>query len=448
MSIRSKGPWRTPAYGRGCGIRRPPVASTAKPAHGTPPASGQPQTRTLVNSPRFAGALSTEPNSSRAIKDVLGELEANLDGATPDVVVAFATHHFGDALEGLGPRLARATGAPIVVGCTAESVIGKSREVEREPGISLWAAQLPDTEVRTFEMRASAGQDDQPVFSGLPPVGEVESSSVILLADPFSFPMEPFLRQLNERFPGLPAMGGMASGATGPGQTLFFTADGVRDSGCLGIVFEGGVELRPVVSQGCRPIGKPWVITDGEQNRIKKLGGRPALEVLMETWHGLSQQDQVLLQSAPFVGLAIDPVQSTFQRGDFLVRGIMGLHQRERAIAVADFVRRGQTVQLLVRDAGSAGEDLRALMRDQGGGELRGGHEHSAGALLFSCNGRGCRMFSEPNHDIACVQESLKAEIPVAGFFAAGEIGPVGGRNFLHGFTASVALFRPTEARA
>ena len=206
------------------------------------------------------------------------------------------------------------------------------------------------------------------------------------------------------------------------------------------MALEGGVELRPVVSQGCRPVGKPWVITDCERNLIRKLGGRPALEVLMETAHGMSADDRALMQSAPFMGLAIDATKSRFERGDFLVRGIMGLHQIDRAIAVADYVHRGQTVQFLVRDADSAGEDLRQLISSQGGGALDG---PGGGALLFSCNGRGARMFGEPDHDLRCVRTGLQSEIPVAGFFAAGEIGPVGGRNFLHGFTASVAVFRP-----
>ncbi len=397
--------------------------------------------------PRFAGALSLEKDSPSAVREALADLDHQLGGEAPDLVVAFATHHHGPALEDLGPRIARSTGARVIAGCTAESVIGGSREVEGRPGLVVWAARLPGTEVRFFEVNAVAGTEGEPEFSGFPPIGEADRASMILLADPYSFPIDAFLRALNERTPGVPAMGGMASGAMGPGQTLFFTESGVRDSGLVGVVLEGEIELRPVVSQGCRPIGKPWVITECEKNKIKKLGGRPALDVLMETWHGLSPPDQKLLQSAPFLGLAIDPTRTSLSRGDFLVRGIMGLHQRERAIAVADFVRRGQTVQLLVRDAESAGEDLRLMMARQGGGTLLpNADSHSAGALLFSCNGRGCRMFSSPDHDISCVREGLAAEIPIAGFFAAGEIGPVGGRNFLHGFTASVAVFRPRAA--
>ncbi len=393
--------------------------------------------------PRFASALSCNSDSAAAIREVTSELSASLDGRIPDLVCAFATHHLGAGLEDLGPELARATGTEVVIGCTAQSVIGRGREVEGEPGLSVWAASLPGTDVRYFEVSAQQRGDDEPEFTAYPPIGDPERSSVIMTVDPFTFPIDPFLRELNERFAGVPVMGGLASGADHKGQTLFFTTEGVRESGCIGVVLEGAIELRPVVSQGCRPVGKPWVITDCDRSMIRKLGGRPALEVLMETWTSLPKADQELMQSAPFMGLAIDATRTTFRRGDFLVRLIMGLHQRERAIAVADFVRRGQTVQLLVRDAESAGEDLRFLMGTQGGGELSA-EPQSAGALIFSCNGRGSRLFKVPDHDANCIRDGLQVDIPVAGFFAAGEIGPVGGRNFLHGFTASVALFRPS----
>jgi len=394
-----------------------------------------------MSSPHFACALSTDSDARRSIRTALDELEAGLAGHTPDLVVAFATHHHGPALEGLGPELARRTGARVVLGCTAESVIGGAREVEGRPGLALWGACLPDTDLRVVEISAHAGEDDEPVFSCLPEVGEPEHACFLLLADPYSFPSDSFLCELNEKRAGLSTIGGMASGAMGPGQTLFFTKDGVRDAGALGLVLEGAIEVCPIVSQGCRPVGKPWVITECDKNLIKKLGGKPALEVLMETWNALQQSDQRLLQGSPLLGLAVDPTRNRFERGDFLVRGIMGLIQRDRAIAVADFVRRGQTVQLLVRDAASAGEDLRSLISTQNG-PVAEAERNALGALLFSCNGRGTRMFGVPDHDAACVRASLGAEVPLAGFFAAGEIGPVGKQNYLHGFTASLALFR------
>jgi small ligand-binding sensory domain FIST len=235
------------------------------------------------------------------------------------------------------------------------------------------------------------------------------------------------------------AIGGMASGGPGPGQNLLITEEGVVDSGAIGVAIEGDVEIRPIVSQGCRPVGKPYVITACRDQLLQKLGGREALEVLVDLLHDLSPDDQRLLRRGPFIGLAVDARKSTFERGDFLVRGIVGLDKDTQAIAVADrSMRVGQTMQFLVRDAASAGEDLTHLVE----AEARAGTDHDAGALVFSCNGRGKRMFHKDDHDISCIRGGYKGELPAAGFFAAGEIGPIGGRNFLHGFTASVALFR------
>jgi small ligand-binding sensory domain FIST len=404
-------------------------------------------TMTVPQEPRFASALSVHSESATAEEQVVETLREGLGGLAPDLVAVFVSHHHGEAIERLGQRLKQATGAGVLVGCTGESIIGGAREVEHEPALSAWAASLPGTEVRPFAVNATLGPEDRPLFSRLPDVRDRSRASLLLLGDPYSFPMDEYLKQLNEAFPGVPAVGGMASGGMGPGQNLLITGDELLSGGALGVVLEGGIEVRSVVSQGCRPVGKPWVVTACQENLIQKLGAKTAVEALMETLQGLSTRDQKLFQNQPFMGLAIDSNKSSFERGDFLVRGIMGLQTKEKAIAIADVMRRGQTVQFLVRDAQSASEDLAHLMESQGGGALEtGGRTHTAGALVFSCNGRGTRMFPQPDHDISCVRKGLKADVPVAGFFAMGEIGPVGGRNFLHGFTASVAVFRPRRA--
>ena len=394
--------------------------------------------------PRFASALSVDPNPERAEAQAVEIIRTELDGVSADLCAVFVSHHYGGALEQLGSRLRRATGASVVVGCTGESIIGGDREIEQEPALSLWCASLPGTVLRPFETQASLGANEEIVFSGLPDVRESARASILLLGDPFSFPMDDYLKRLNEAFPGVPAVGGMASGGMGPGQNLLISERSLRADGAIGVVLEGGIEVRSVVSQGCRPIGKAWVVTACEQHLIQKLGGRPALEVLMETLAALPARDQKLFQRQPFIGIAIDASKSTFERGDFLVRQVLGFSKEDRALAVSEYLRKGQSVQFLVRDAESATEDLTQLMESQGGGALEHAREpNSAGALLFSCNGRGTRMFDKSDHDITCVRVGLNKSVPVAGFFAQGEIGPVGGRNFLHGYTASVAVFRP-----
>jgi len=393
--------------------------------------------------PRFAAALSTDTNSAHAEERVVAQIREQLDDVRPDLCVAFVTHHHGGAIEELGPRLARATGARVVLGCTGESLIGDGREVEREAALSVWCASLPGTELRPFSTIARPDADGDIAFSAFPEVRDAQRASLLLLADPYSFPMDAYLKRLDTRLAGVPAFGGMASGGMGPGQNLLFTGEGLVSQGALGLALEGEIEVRPVVSQGCRPVGKPWVVTQCDEHLVQRLGGRPALEVLMETVSTLADKEAALFRRGPFVGLALDAKKSTFERGDFLVRGLLGVARDQNAIAIGDVPRRGQTIQFLVRDAASAGEDLEQLMLSQGGGELLDADDHgAAGVLLFTCNGRGSRMFDAPDHDISCVRRALVRNAPIAGFFAAGEIGPVGGRNFLHGYTASVAVFR------
>jgi small ligand-binding sensory domain FIST len=210
------------------------------------------------------------------------------------------------------------------------------------------------------------------------------------------------------------------------------------DSGAVGIVIGGGVRVRPVVSQGCKPIGRPMVVTRSEENLIVELGGRPALERLREVYGGLDPSDRELVRSSLHVGRAATEYRDEFRRGDFLVRNVVGADPESGVVAVGDTVRTGQTVQFHVRDAVTADDDLRELLEAAAVGP------RAAGALVFTCNGRGRRLFDTPDHDARCLQECL-GPLPAAGFFAQGELGPIGSRTFLHGFTASIALFEPVE---
>jgi small ligand-binding sensory domain FIST len=397
---------------------------------------------------RFASSLSTDHDADRAVGEAVEALmaggsgaESGLDGSTPDLLTLFVSHHYGPALERLGDRLKSATGARVLLGCTGESIIGDRIEVESGPALSLWAGVFPGTSLRPFAVRAEQDEDGV-VFSPLPEVRDRSRAGLLLLGDPHSFPMPSYLRHLNERLAGVPAVGGMASGGHGRGQNLLFLDDEVRAEGALGVALEGAVEIQSVVSQGCRPVGDPLVITACQGQRITKLGGRPAAAVLVEMSNHLPELERELLRAQPFLGLAIDARKQTFERGDFLVRGVVGLDTHQSAVLISDHAaRRGMTVQFLVRDAESADDDLVQLLHERGGHtpeEAPG----SVGALVFSCNGRGSQMFDRPHHDIGCVQDAFRGQLPAAGFFAMGEIGPVGGQNFLHGFTASVALFR------
>jgi small ligand-binding sensory domain FIST len=255
-----------------------------------------------------------------------------------------------------------------------------------------------------------------------------------LLGEPYSFPADWLLERLNEDRPGVPVLGGMASGGHAPGENrIIFNRQAPRQ-GAVGVMIHGPVRIRAVVSQGCRPSGRHYVITRAEQNIIQELGGRPPLAALEELFASLPPADQLLARQGLHVGRVINEYQDHFDRGDFLVRNCLGADRDTGALAIGDYVRAGQTVQFHVRDAATADEDLRALL-------AQAKHDGDAqAALLFTCNGRGRRLFDRPDHDAGLLAELLGA-VPVAGFFAQGEMGPIGGKNFLHGFTASAALF-------
>jgi small ligand-binding sensory domain FIST len=263
-----------------------------------------------------------------------------------------------------------------------------------------------------------------------------EKSTLLMLGDPFSVPTDLLLQRVNEDHPGLRVVGGMASGIHAAGECRLLLGDAIHREGAAGVLLQGPIGLRPVVSQGCRPIGRPFVVTKGEENVILQLGGRPPLAILQELWQSLDDQEKKLFQQGLHVGRVINEYQGDFQRGDFLIRNVIGLDRTTGALAITDRVRVGQTLQFQVRDAATADEDLHALLQL----DISAHAKPPAGALLFSCNGRGKRLFGVPDHDAATLRAEA-GDIPVAGFFAQGELGPVGGQNFIHGFTASVALF-------
>ncbi|HSS10697.1 MAG TPA: FIST N-terminal domain-containing protein, partial [Acidimicrobiales bacterium] len=327
----------------------------------------------------------------------------------------------------------------LLIGCAAESVAGNGHEVEQAPAVSLWAGVFgPVAPIRLWMAMDEAIDDEHAEhhqIEGWPTSTPFDAQALLLLADPYSLPVDALLKGLAKRHPGLRVLGGMASAAQGPGGNRLALDDRIFTGGAVGALIGPGVELETVVSQGCRPIGRPLVVTKAERNVIYELAGQPALERLLEMARGgMPERDIQLINEGLHVGLVVDEHKAEFGRGDFLIRNVLGADRSNGAIAVGDLVDVGTTVQFHVRDATSADEDLRELLA----------FRHADGALLFTCNGRGSRLFDEPDHDAGVVSDLL-GDPPLAGFFAAGELGPVGSRNFLHGFTASLALFEDRD---
>jgi small ligand-binding sensory domain FIST len=380
----------------------------------------------------FGAAVSAAPDHQRALDEAIPAAMAQL-GATPDLIVCFFSMDHAEAAAGIALSLSERTGTSAILACTAEGVIGGARELEETPGLAVWMARLPGVEVRPFTLRV-VPLDEGFGITGWPTFAPGERSSVLLLADPFTFPADSFLERLNEEQAGLPVIGGMVSGAGEPGRHRLVAGTEVVDGGAVGVALVGPVEVRAVVSQGCRPVGAPFAVTRGEGNIVHELGGRSAVDRLRQLLAALDPREQALLRGGGLqVGHVIDEHKDSFERGDFLVRGLLGIDQESGSIAVGDSVEVGQTLQFHVRDAASADEDLELLLAPVSSWRPRG-------VLLFSCNGRGRRFFGEPDHDAAKVAAATD-QAPTAGFFAQGELGPVGGRNFLHTFTASMAVF-------
>jgi small ligand-binding sensory domain FIST len=321
-----------------------------------------------------------------------------------------------------------------LIGCGAGGVVGGGREIEDGPGAVVWAASFPDAEIATYHVVARRTEEGI-ALAGLP--DEDTGDGMILLADPYSFPTEGLLAHLNETRPGRPVLGGLASATLGGAGVLFHGGEALPEGAVIASM--SGVKMIPCVSQGAAPLGPEMTITACEGNVIHELASKPAISRLAEVLAALPPERQQQAAEGVMLGVVIDENRPDYERGDFLIRPIIGADQEAGTIAIGEQVRVGQTVRLHVRDADSADEDLREALEAE---REALASSRAAGALLFTCNGRGSHMFSEPDHDAGAVGRALG--VPAAGFFCAGEIGPVGARSFLHGFTATMAVF-PAE---
>lgn len=380
----------------------------------------------------FGLGLSTLRDPRRAAEDAAASAVAAAPGRRPSLVVLTASPEHADGADALLAAVHDAARPEALIGCVADGVVAGVRELEDGPSVAVWAAWLPDP-VETFHMeflRTPSGG----LFAGYE-FGHAGEDFHVLLPDPFSFPTDVLLDHLNEHRPGTRVLGGLVSGTRGPGECRLFLNKEILRSGAVGVRIPNWRGIT-VVSQGCRPVGEAYTVTEARGPVITGLGGRPPLHRLRETVAALPAADQDAVLRGPQIGILVDEYVDDPARGDFLIRPITGADQETGALHVGEVVEVGTTVEFQIRDATTADEDLRARL-ERALAEAPG---TPAGALLFTCNGRGSRMFAEPDHDAALVADVLGA-IPLAGFFAAGELGPVGGRTVLNGFTASLAVF-------
>jgi small ligand-binding sensory domain FIST len=382
---------------------------------------------------RAGAGLSAALDPRVAAVEASQQAAGGLQGRSADLAVVFASGAHLAAPEAMLEGVHRALAPAALVGCGAGGVLGSGRELESGTAVAVWAATLGDGEARVFRARVT-GEPHEAVLEGVPALSP--DGALIMLADPYSFPTDAVLEGLAREAPGVPVLGGLSSARDPEGTGVLFLDRTVVEDGAVGVSLDG-VEMLPCVSQGAAPLGREVTITAAEGNVIRELAGRPAIETIEQVIGELPLDKRALVAAGLLIGIVIDAGQPEYEQGDFLVRGVLGADPATGSVAVGTTVETGQVVRLHARDARSADEDLRRELRLRtqaiGGGP-------PAGALMFSCNGRGQAMFGACDHDASMLEDELGGA-PAAGFFAAGEIGPVGGRSFLHGFTATVAVF-------
>jgi small ligand-binding sensory domain FIST len=380
---------------------------------------------------RIGAGLSTSPSACEAATEAAREARGGARGRVEvDLAFLFLSPAHLDEVEAAAEAVHEELAPQHLLGCVAEGVVAGVREVEQGPAVVVWAGSLPGAEVECFHAAAVQTEDEIAVV-GFPELDD--PGLVLLLVDPFTFPAGQFLTGLNEAHERVPLVGGIAAGGRRQGAQALILDDAVHSEGAVGAVVSGPPVVT-VVSQGCRPIGHEAVITRCEGNVVYELAGKPALERLRTELAALSFEEQALAARGLLVGLVIDENRPEYGAGDFLMRGLLGADKASGALALGETVRVGQTLRFFVRDAASADADLQQTLT----GAL--GRGRPAGALLFTCNGRGTNMFPAPDHDARVIAAALGTQA-LAGFFCGGEIGPVGGKAFLHGFTATLAVF-------
>ena len=389
----------------------------------------------------FFSATTTERDVGAAVQSLLKELAQEVEKPWTDgwfdLALVFLSAQFTYDARQIIQNLRSELKSRLMLGCTAEGVIGRDQELEGGTAISLVAAHLPGVNLSPFLLQPNEWHillldpDEFRRFVDAP----ADTRLFVVLGDPLSTPAEDVLDAFNSYYAGIPIVGGMASGALRPDGNVLFLDDRLTHEGIVGVALAGDLDVDVVVSQGCRPIWRPFKVTSALKNKIFSLEGRPPLAWIQELIPELIEEDRNLLQSGLYIGRAIRSREGVYGRGDFLIRGVMGIDRENGAIDVGDLVQEGEMIQFHIRDALTAREDLEMMLIPQ---MFR---EAPRGGLLFLCNGRGTRLYDYPNGDISIIQRSLEGT-HLGGFFCAGEIGPIGGENFLHGQTASLALFR------
>lgn len=391
---------------------------------------------------KWASVVSRERSPKFAVEEALESLAGRLGDDQPDLVFVFAYPNQVDQYPFVSEAVAERFPGASMVGCSASGVVGGGHEVEHSPALSVTAAALPEVNVSTFHLHPNEIEvfaEEAPLWRrrfGFDPTDEPQ---FILIPDPFTCDAASLIRGLDNAYPVGGKIGGLASGGEAPGDNQLFIDDQIHSAGVVGVALTGNVVMETIVAQGCRPIGDPLFVTWAEDNVLCQLEGRRATEVLSELYESLEDDDRELFRHSLFLGVVMNEGQQSYEQGDFLIRNVIGMDPDSGVLAVGERLSNGQVVQFHLRDARTSAADLESML-DRCKQRLSGGAPE--GVLLFSCLGRGERLYGVADHDSRMITDRL-GSLPIGGFFCNGEIGPVSGRSFVHGYTSSIALFCP-----
>ena len=405
---------------------------------------------------QWVSALSTQASLEAAVRDLVDQVQGQLQ-SDPDLGLVFISAAYASEFARLLPLLNEALPLPCLIGCSGGGVVGTppaspAKEVEQSPGISLCVASLPGANVQPFSLTEADLPDlDSPPDAWAAKIGvsPADRPNFILLADPFTAKITELLQGLDFAYPSAVKVGGLASGNGFQRQSGLFLNQTLQTEGVVGVALSGNVTLEAIVAQGCRPIGQPFRVAASDRNIVLKLaecndfGGdtQTPLAALQDILQDLSEADRELAQDSLHVGIAQDGFKENLQPGDFLIRNLLGVDPRIGALAIGDRIRVGQRIQFHLRDARTSADDLETLLT-----RYRSEHQMATstpiGALMFACMGRGEGLYQKPTFDPQLFQTVL-GDLPLGGFFCNGEIGPVGGTTFLHGYTSVFGICRP-----
>ena len=390
---------------------------------------------------KWASAISEKSGLKDAIQECVTGLRAQLGDEEPDLAVIFASPHHQSGYDDVVPMIRKLLPSARAFGCSGGGIIGNGEEVEQRAGLSITAAVLPDVEIVEFHLDGDslpdldAGPD---TWEALVNVTDSQDPQFVVLADPYSFPVQNLILGLDFAFSRAAKIGGLASGAQQQGGNALFLGDQTYHSGAVGLAFHGNIAVDTVVAQGCRPVGHTMRITESRSNILVGLDGQTPMVVLKELFENSGERDRGLMRNSLFLGVVMVELLDDPKQGDFLIRNVVGLDERTGNLAIGELLKEGQVVQFHLRDAETSTDDLTAVL-ERYATENR--ENQVQGALLFSCLGRGENLYGKPNHDSGIFHDKL-GSVPLGGFFCNGEIGPVSGTTFLHGYTSSFGIFR------